>query len=288
MAISMEQYKKQLNNLKSLPLAEKNIRVAGIVSDYYSKLLKSKNVRAKDELIIVGGLSMEYYTAGSYATADIDVVVAANDVLNEVLLNLGFEKEGRHWFSDELHVAIENPSSILAGDHSLIREIETPDLYKVAMISPEDIFSDRVRAVVNWHEKSQLEWLQQLWLRENLDTDYIRNVALETDQEKKFFDDFISFLNGVNKQIITEEISTPKTRFINRIDGDVEETKLPDNDYIEVLESYIVPPSEYSVNKGKYASLFGILNNENVEFRISSDHYYSNELDGLFNLKDKI
>lgn len=76
----IEQYKEKLAHLKDLPLAEKNIRVAGLVTEYIEN--KHPNIL----LIVVGGLSVEYYTTGQYATADIDFVATSHEKIMESLV----------------------------------------------------------------------------------------------------------------------------------------------------------------------------------------------------------
>ena len=46
--------------------------------------------------VIVGGQAVEFYSAGGYATVDIDLV-SASEPLDEILPGWGFEQRGRHW-----------------------------------------------------------------------------------------------------------------------------------------------------------------------------------------------
>lgn len=68
-----ELYREKLARLKDLPLAEKNIRVAGLVTEYIEG--KHSNIH----LIVVGGLSVEYYTTGQYATVDIYFIETSHE-----------------------------------------------------------------------------------------------------------------------------------------------------------------------------------------------------------------
>jgi len=47
--------------------------------------------------VIVGGLAVAYWTAGTYVTSDIDVVMPHLAEVDEHLAALGFEPEGRFW-----------------------------------------------------------------------------------------------------------------------------------------------------------------------------------------------
>lgn len=153
----MELYKEKLLRLKHFPLEKKNIEAASIICDAYQQEYKRKNGHSDNNFVIVGGLSVEYYTAGQYATADIDLVLSSRDILDSILKNLAFAKEGRHWFREDLDLAVENPSSYFTGDHKRNRIILTESGYEVQVTSPEDIFSDRLKAVVNWGEAEQIK-----------------------------------------------------------------------------------------------------------------------------------
>ena len=50
------------------------------------------------EPILVGGGALELYTAGGYATKDMDLALPAGPEVDAAFAALGFEKEGRYWF----------------------------------------------------------------------------------------------------------------------------------------------------------------------------------------------
>ena len=56
----------------------RNMRMAGIINDY---LLHECGC----EIIITGGLSVEFYTDGQYTTQDIDIITVAEKELNQIL-----------------------------------------------------------------------------------------------------------------------------------------------------------------------------------------------------------
>lgn len=167
MANKADPYKEKLASLQGLPLADKNIRVTGIVTECVEK--KDSRIR----LIVVGGLSVEYYTTGQYATVDIDFVGTSHETIMEALVELGFERQGKDSYLTELQVSVEIPDNHLEGSYEMVRDVLTEDGCIVHMISPEDIFCDRLRALVHWNEKDQLKWMTQLYERNDLDEDYI-------------------------------------------------------------------------------------------------------------------
>ena len=185
-----EKYRGKLAQLKDLPLAEKNIRVAGIVTEYIES--KHPNIH----MIVVGGLSVEYYTTGQYATVDIDFVATSHEKIMESLVELGFERQGKDSYLKELQVSVEVPDNHLEGSYEKVRDVLTEDDCVVHMISPEDIFCDRLRALVHWKEKEQLKWMTKLYEANELDQDYIYS-RLVGFKEKEVAD---VFFNTIKEQ----------------------------------------------------------------------------------------
>ena len=62
------------------------------------------------EPILVGGAALEFYTAGGYATADVDLAMTTSEEVHEVFAALGFEREGRYWHHAELDLLFEAPA----------------------------------------------------------------------------------------------------------------------------------------------------------------------------------
>ncbi|MGM0689504.1 MAG: hypothetical protein ACQESO_07970 [Bacillota bacterium] len=135
--------------------------------------------------IIVGGLAVEIYTRGQYTTVDIDLVMQRRDLADEILSELGFIKEGRHWFNPELLVAIEIPGNVLEGaDSNRVTKLRLQNGRYIYVIGIEDIILDRLRACIHWNSTSDCEWgLRMLKVHyETLDIDYMKNMA-EIDHE---------------------------------------------------------------------------------------------------------
>lgn len=130
--------------------------------------------------ILVGGCAVEFYTLGSYATQDIDVVVSGRDEFDSALRSLGFSKGAgqRHWYSEELDLAIEAPDSVLAGSRERIVTVEVND-FKIHVIGLEDLILDRLRAFVFWKSSADGEWASRIIaLHESeIDWDYLESQA---------------------------------------------------------------------------------------------------------------
>lgn len=135
--------------------------------------------------IVVGGHAVEFYTLGGYATGDIDITVADSKELDRILTAMGFSREGRHWYSEELDIAIEAPAVTLAGDTARVSEVEVDGL-TVYIIGIEDIIIDRLNALVHWKSERDGEWAEEMLAihRDRIDLEYLMKRAREEDTHK--------------------------------------------------------------------------------------------------------
>lgn len=130
--------------------------------------------------VIVGGLAVELYTRNEYTTVDIDLILSHREKANDILFQLGFHKQGRHWFHPTLLVSVEIPNFVLEdADSERVLELILPDDMKIYVIGLEDIILDRLRACVHWKSNSDCEWAQRLYFlhKQNLDLDYLLVTA---------------------------------------------------------------------------------------------------------------
>jgi predicted nucleotidyltransferase len=105
--------------------------------------------------VVVGGTAVEWYTLGLYRSADIDVL-GPWAAIDEVLLDLGFQREGRHWYRSDLGVAIEAPAEGLEPyrDRTSVVELEG---VRVTLVSVEEAILDRLRACAHWRSALDCE-----------------------------------------------------------------------------------------------------------------------------------
>lgn len=139
--------------------------------------------------IVVGGLAVEIYTRGQYATLDIDLVSGRRDLAGATLTTLGFLQEGRHWYHPGLQVAIEIPGEVLEGaDRERIIKIHLPSGRYIYVVGIEDIILDRLRACVHWRSSSDCEWgLRMLKVHfTSLDVNYMRDMAKKDHADTLF------------------------------------------------------------------------------------------------------
>lgn len=131
--------------------------------------------------IIVGGNAVEFYTAGGYATQDIDVV-APSEPLDIVLKKWGFAKKGRHWISEKLGIVIEAPARSLDREeqYEKLYEVEIEGL-RVYILGIEDLIVDRLNAYVHWGSLDDKIWARELMVLHagEIDWDYLKKRAKE-------------------------------------------------------------------------------------------------------------
>lgn len=133
--------------------------------------------------IVVGGLSVAIYTRNEYSTFDVDMVYPNHNFANKILNEMGFIKEGRHWYSEELEIAVEIPDDVLAGDRKRIVKLNLSDKKDdyIYVIGVEDLLIDRINALAHWRSKEDGEWAERIYqaYKEQIDEDYFITKARE-------------------------------------------------------------------------------------------------------------
>ena len=116
------------------------------------------------EPILVGGGALEFYTAGGYATKDMDLALAPSEEVHAAFAALGFERQGRYWHQPELDLLFEAPAPPgLPGEDAPRTETEVAGL-RVVVIGVEDLLIDRLRAWVHWKSVEDERWARRLAL----------------------------------------------------------------------------------------------------------------------------
>jgi hypothetical protein len=149
--MSIKEAKQALMNIHSRDRFKVMLEVTAI----FTELMEQHGIKP----VIVGGLAVEIYTRSQYTTQDIDLIFARRDLADKTLVELGFLKEGRHWYHPDLEVSIEIPNDILEdADPEKIIKLRLPEGKYVYVIGIEDIILDRLRACVHWKSTSDCEW----------------------------------------------------------------------------------------------------------------------------------
>ena len=142
------------------------------------------------EPILVGGGALELYTAGGYATKDMDLALPAGPEVDAAFAALGFEKEGRYWFHADLDLLFEAPAPDgLPGEDAPRTEVEIDGL-RVVVIGLEDLLIDRLRAWVHWNSDEDGRWTRRLALLypDRIDWRYVRERTSRVPEEATALD----------------------------------------------------------------------------------------------------
>lgn len=150
-------------------------------------LLTERLAKHGIEPILVGGAALEFYTAGGYATADVDLAMPSSKEVHAAFAALGFEREGRYWHHAELDLLFEAPAPPgLPGEDSPRTETDV-DGRRIVVIGIEDLLIDRLRAWVHWKSDEDGRWARRLALlyRHRIDWRYIFDRVAPVPEEAK-------------------------------------------------------------------------------------------------------
>ena len=145
--------------------------------------------------VLVGGGALEFYTQGSYMTADIDLVIEGREQAKRVLEEMGFQHAlgERYWYNEELELSVEIPGDRLAGSMGHIVAVDVGDGLTGYVIGVEDLIIDRLTAYKYWKSLSDGEWaVAVLSIHLNdVDFDYLKGRA----EEEKIIDELEETIN---------------------------------------------------------------------------------------------
>jgi len=165
---------------------EKQIYVAAAISSAFEK----KGIQA----VLVGGAVVEYYTAGGYTTADIDMILPPleKQEIETVMKELGFERfeDYRHWLHPHIPVPVEFPPGPLQVGHLPIQEVNEIEVEKIKLkiLKVEDILLDRMIMAQEWKDlqaKIQAEMLMYAHYTE-IDWSYVHQKSSQLGILKLF------------------------------------------------------------------------------------------------------
>lgn len=130
--------------------------------------------------ILVGGRALEFYTLGGYATKDIDIVLNGRQQAKVILTQMGFKNRlgERHWYHEELDLALEIPDDILAGSQEKVITLEIDDM-ELYIIGIEDLVLDRLAAAKYWKSEADLIWAAKLLAlhQDSVDWGYLESIG---------------------------------------------------------------------------------------------------------------
>lgn len=137
------------------------------------------------EPILVGGGALEFYTAGGYATGDIDLALSHGQDVDDAFSDLGFKKEGRFWIRDDLELYFEAPAPAGLPGEDAPRTIIDVEGMTVVIIGLDDLLMDRVRAWVHWKSAEDHRWSVHLaaLYADRVNWDYLYSRAAGIPEE---------------------------------------------------------------------------------------------------------
>lgn len=146
---------------------------------FLSEKLKESGVDA----ILVGGEAVDLYTAGTFATSDIDLVVDNRAVAEKLLNRFGFgKKDNGLWFNIDLNVVIQVIDQSYSGDSDRLRKFRVKN-YELRVAAPEDLIQNRLYSAKFWKSNPQRDMEQSIALlgifSDSIDNSYLDKLAKE-------------------------------------------------------------------------------------------------------------
>ncbi len=146
---------------------------------YVQTRLRSKGI----DVVLSGGAAVSIYTDNRYASLDLDMVnvyAVRPRAIREVMLEIGFREEGRHFVHPQTPYFVEFPSGPLAIGEEPIKRIDEISLSTgvLRVISPTDCVKDRLAAFYFWEDRQSLR--QAVWVAQahEVDLDDVRRWSL--------------------------------------------------------------------------------------------------------------
>lgn len=133
-----------------------------------------------DDMIIVGGSAIEFYTVGEYTSDDIDIVSSRSDLLKEILRRWEFQQEGRIWVNEEVAIVVDFVGYPYTGDRSKTQVLSTP-YGPVRVAALEDLLVKRLVSTKHWEIKGDFEHARLLaaLYGDRMDWDYVERLSEE-------------------------------------------------------------------------------------------------------------
>jgi hypothetical protein len=156
---------------------------------FLTERLKENGVDA----ILVGGEAIDLYTAGTFATSDIDLLVTNKAATEKLLNRFGFRKQDDEvWFNSDLNIVIQVITESYSGDTAKLRKFQVKG-YELRVAAPEDLIANRLYSAKFWKSNPQRDIEQAISL--------LRIFAKSID--RAYLDDGLAKKNGI-EDILSE------------------------------------------------------------------------------------
>ena len=150
---------------------------------FLSSKLKEEGVDA----ILVGGEAIDLYTAGTFATSDIDLVVNNKGVTEKLLNKFEFARQGNDiWFNSDLNVILQVIDKDYSGDLKRLKKFRVKE-YELRVAAPEDLIQNRLYSAKFWKSSARRDMEESVALLRifegTIDNSYLDRLAKENDIE---------------------------------------------------------------------------------------------------------
>lgn len=137
------------------------------------------------DAILVGGEAIDLYTAGTFATSDIDLLVDNKTTAEKLLNRFGFGKQGNGlWFNSDLNIVIQVISESYSGDPDRLRKFKVKT-YELRVAAPEDLIQNRLCSAKFWKSNPQRDMEESIALlrifSDSIDNSYLDKLAKKND-----------------------------------------------------------------------------------------------------------
>jgi hypothetical protein len=147
---------------------------------FFSEKLKENGV----DTILVGGEAIDLYTAGTFATSDMDLLVTNKTVTEKLLNRFGFGKQDGIWFNRDLNIVIQVIPEPYSGDPDKLRKFKVKK-YELKVAAPEDLITNRLYSAKFWKSNPQRDLEQAVALLKifsaSIDNTYLNDQAKKND-----------------------------------------------------------------------------------------------------------
>lgn len=152
---------------------------------FFLGVLTSKLKENSVDAILVGGEAIDLYTAGNFATSDIDLVVDNKTITEKLLNKFGFGKQGNQlWLNSDLNIIVQVIYKSYSGDSSRLKKFRVKS-YELKVAAPEDLIQNRLYSAKFWKSNPQRDMEQSIALlgifSDSIDDTYLDKLAKEHD-----------------------------------------------------------------------------------------------------------
>ncbi|MHB8602040.1 MAG: DUF6036 family nucleotidyltransferase [Nitrosotalea sp.] len=152
---------------------------------FFLGFLTSKLKESGVGVILVGGEAIDLYTAGTFSTSDIDLVVDNKTITEKLLNRFGFGKQGNGlWFNNDLNIVIQIIDQSYSGDADRLKKFRVKN-YELRVAAPEDLIQNRLYSAKFWKSNTQRYMEESIALlrifSDSIDNSYLDKLAKEHD-----------------------------------------------------------------------------------------------------------